>query len=223
MSGCQGHSAYLPNDERSGLPTFRFSGRTYPKVARIVRELCAVAGRCCQPVVAAVAITVAVTPTAVRGPAILRGCWRPGLAEPPLRGSFANCSKWARPRLALRQPALSDRESPRLVVDTIEQAKRTCYRLLGTRSGISNHDRPEEEGSHLPGLRAPVASGGPEMQPVVRLASWPRLRPEGLGAGCLRVYGRAVARSARAGRCGATTSIRCRAWPRAAESIERVP
>ena len=87
------------------------------------------------------------------------------------------------------------------------------------RSGISNHDRPEEEGSHLPGLRAPVAPGGPEMQPVVRLASWPRLRPEGLGAGCLRVYGRAVARSARAGRCGATTSIRCRAWPRAAESI----
>jgi hypothetical protein len=86
------------------------------------------------------------------------------------------------------------------------------------RSGISNHDRPEEEGSHLPGLRAPVASGGPEMQPVVRLASWLRLRPGGLGAGCLRVYGRAVAQSARAGRCGATTSIRCRAWPRAAES-----
>jgi len=27
-------------------PTFRFSGRTYPQLARIVRELCAVAGHC---------------------------------------------------------------------------------------------------------------------------------------------------------------------------------
>jgi len=35
--------------------TFRFSGRTYPELARIVRALCAVAGRCWQPVAAAVA------------------------------------------------------------------------------------------------------------------------------------------------------------------------
>jgi hypothetical protein len=44
------------------LPTFRFSGRTYPQLARIVRVLCAVAGRCCQPLGAAVAVTVAVSP-----------------------------------------------------------------------------------------------------------------------------------------------------------------
>ena len=31
--------------------TVRFSGRTYPKLARILRELCAVAGRCCLPLV----------------------------------------------------------------------------------------------------------------------------------------------------------------------------
>ena len=36
------------------------SGRTYPKLARIVRALCAVAGRCRLPLVAAVAVTVAV-------------------------------------------------------------------------------------------------------------------------------------------------------------------
>ena len=41
-------------------PTVCFSGRTYPQLARIVRVLCAVAGGCCQPVVAAVAVTVAV-------------------------------------------------------------------------------------------------------------------------------------------------------------------
>ena len=44
------------------LPTFRFSGRTYPQLAQIVRELCAVAGRWCLPLVAAVAVTVAVSP-----------------------------------------------------------------------------------------------------------------------------------------------------------------
>jgi len=41
--------------------TFRFSGRTYPQLARIVRELCAVGGRCCQRLAAAVAVTVAVS------------------------------------------------------------------------------------------------------------------------------------------------------------------
>jgi hypothetical protein len=45
-----------------GSPTFRFSGRTYPQLARIVRALCAVAGRWCLPRVAAVAVTVAVSP-----------------------------------------------------------------------------------------------------------------------------------------------------------------
>jgi hypothetical protein len=42
--------------------TFRFSGRTYSQLAQIVRELCAVAGRWCLPLVAAVAVTVAVSP-----------------------------------------------------------------------------------------------------------------------------------------------------------------
>ena len=37
--------------------TVRFSGRTYPKLARILRELCAVAGRCCLPLVATVAVS----------------------------------------------------------------------------------------------------------------------------------------------------------------------
>ncbi|HZI73242.1 MAG TPA: hypothetical protein VFD73_04300, partial [Gemmatimonadales bacterium] len=41
--------------------TFPFSGRTYPQLARIVRALCAVPGRWCLPVVAAVAVTVAVS------------------------------------------------------------------------------------------------------------------------------------------------------------------
>jgi hypothetical protein len=39
-------------------------GRTYPQLARIVRALCAIAGRCWWPVAAAVAVTVAVS----RGP-----------------------------------------------------------------------------------------------------------------------------------------------------------
>ena len=42
--------------------TFRFSGRTCPQVAQIVGELCAVVGRWCLPLVAAVAVTVAVSP-----------------------------------------------------------------------------------------------------------------------------------------------------------------
>ncbi len=45
---------------RAYLPIVRFSGRTYPQLARIVRVLCAVAGRCCLPLVAAVAVTVGV-------------------------------------------------------------------------------------------------------------------------------------------------------------------
>jgi hypothetical protein len=46
----------------SRLPrTVRFSGRTCPQLAWIVRALCAVAGRCCSPLVAAVAVTVAVS------------------------------------------------------------------------------------------------------------------------------------------------------------------
>jgi len=40
-------------------PTFRFSGRTYPQLARIVRVLCTVGGRCCLPLVAAVAVSLA--------------------------------------------------------------------------------------------------------------------------------------------------------------------
>jgi hypothetical protein len=44
----------------TGSPTFHFSGRTYRKLARIVRALRAVAGRCCLPLGAAVAVTVAV-------------------------------------------------------------------------------------------------------------------------------------------------------------------
>ena len=47
---------------RVELPTFRFSGRTYPQLARIVRVLRTVAGRWRLPAVAAVAVTVAVSP-----------------------------------------------------------------------------------------------------------------------------------------------------------------
>jgi hypothetical protein len=32
------------------------SGRTYPRLPRIVRVLCAVAGRCCQPLAAVIAL-----------------------------------------------------------------------------------------------------------------------------------------------------------------------
>ena len=39
-----------PGDAR-GTPTVRFSGRTYPKLARIVRVSCVVAGRCWWPLV----------------------------------------------------------------------------------------------------------------------------------------------------------------------------
>src|SRR5690349_18310976 len=47
------------------LVTIRFSGRTYPQLAQIVRELCAVAGRWCLPLVAAVAVTIAVNTDAI--------------------------------------------------------------------------------------------------------------------------------------------------------------
>jgi len=41
------------------------SGRAYPQLAQIVRELCAVAGRRCLPLVVAVAVTVAVSSAAL--------------------------------------------------------------------------------------------------------------------------------------------------------------
>jgi hypothetical protein len=49
------------NSDASLTLTIRFSGRTYPQLAQIVRALCAVAGRCWLSQVAAVAVTVAVT------------------------------------------------------------------------------------------------------------------------------------------------------------------
>ena len=45
----QDHSAYIPGHGGTRLPTVRFSGRTYPKLAPIVRVLCAVAGCCWLP------------------------------------------------------------------------------------------------------------------------------------------------------------------------------
>jgi hypothetical protein len=51
--------AKLPGGLRAS--TFCFSGRTYPRLAQIVRALCAVAGRCWLSEVAVVAVTVAVT------------------------------------------------------------------------------------------------------------------------------------------------------------------
>ena len=52
-----------PGTRRSGVAARpSVSGRTYPKLRRIVRVLCAVAGRCRLPLVAAVAVTVAVNP-----------------------------------------------------------------------------------------------------------------------------------------------------------------
>ena len=43
------------------------AGRTYPQLARILRALCAVADRCRLPLVAAVAVTVAVNPAQAIG------------------------------------------------------------------------------------------------------------------------------------------------------------
>ena len=62
----QGHALVVrrpgsPVDRRALRTTVRFSGRTYPLLARILRASCAVAGRCCLPLAAAVAVTVAVS------------------------------------------------------------------------------------------------------------------------------------------------------------------
>src|SRR6516165_10122300 len=42
-------------------PTFRFSGVAYVRLLPVVRVLCTVADRCCEPLAAAVAVTVAVS------------------------------------------------------------------------------------------------------------------------------------------------------------------
>ena len=57
----QDHSAYIPDHGRWSLPTVRFQAGHIPSRCRIVRALCAVAGRCCLPAAAAVAVTVAVS------------------------------------------------------------------------------------------------------------------------------------------------------------------
>ena len=68
-------TAILDRTVPDGSPTFRFSGRTYLQLARIVRELCAVAGCCCQRLAAAVAVTVAVS----------RWSWSPSPRSPRTR------------------------------------------------------------------------------------------------------------------------------------------
>ena len=44
---CFPTSGSLLSPSRTATVTFRFSGRRYPKLAWIVRALCAVTGRCC--------------------------------------------------------------------------------------------------------------------------------------------------------------------------------
>ena len=67
----QGHALVVrrpgsPVDRRALRTTVRFSGRTYPLLARILRASCAVAGRCCLPLAAAVAVTVVAVIRATR-------------------------------------------------------------------------------------------------------------------------------------------------------------
>ena len=85
----------------------------------------------------------------------------------------------------------SDSESPRLAVPVEHATLRARATGSPARRGISNHDR-QEEGSHLLGSRARVASGGPEMRPVAGHAFLGRTRHGGLGPGHLRVHGRAL-------------------------------
>jgi len=70
------------------LHVLRAESGTYPELARIVRVLCAVAGRCCQPLAAAVAVAVAVTvavsryhrpgrPHRIRRSLLPRSLWSP--------------------------------------------------------------------------------------------------------------------------------------------------
>jgi hypothetical protein len=75
----------------------------------------------------------------------------------------------------------SDSESSRLAVPVEHATLRARATGSPARRGISNHDRQEEEGSHLPGLRPRVASGGPEMRPLAFHGSWARHRRGGLG------------------------------------------
>jgi hypothetical protein len=93
--GCQGTLLYfaavlhLPRQQRRSArcsrAEFRFSGRTYPQLARIVRALCAITGGCCEPVATAVAVTVAVS----------RWAWSP---SPRSRGAVtAPCPSQAPP------------------------------------------------------------------------------------------------------------------------------
>ena len=68
--GFLGSTKALLDQRPGGPPTFCFSGRAYPQLALIVRVSRAVAGRGCLPLVAAVAVTVAVS--SATGPAAVR-------------------------------------------------------------------------------------------------------------------------------------------------------
>ena len=50
---------WLGLPEQAGATGDYVLGRTYPELAQIVREVCAVASRCCQPVAAVVPVTIA--------------------------------------------------------------------------------------------------------------------------------------------------------------------
>jgi hypothetical protein len=83
------------------------SGRTYPKVAWILRALCAAAGGFCPPLVAAVAVAVAVSRPDLLGRVITSRHWGPSRVQDPTVGrakeASANNPSTYRQFAALRQ------------------------------------------------------------------------------------------------------------------------
>ena len=97
------------------FPTVRFSGRTYPQLARIVRVLCAVAGRCCSRLAAAVAVNSAQAILQQAGPHFAGDGLRPVRAGSRLAlGFWPECPQSSRAQVWVPE-ILSAKRSERIL------------------------------------------------------------------------------------------------------------
>jgi RimJ/RimL family protein N-acetyltransferase len=131
-------------------PTFRFSGRTYPQLARIVRVSCAVAGRCCLPLDAAVAVTVAVSYSlaSMDGQVTLRPVleddlsWLASLRSDPAATGPHGWHGWSDPQRARRRWAesglLGDNGGTLIVLHGTDRVGTVSWRKVQTGPTASN-------------------------------------------------------------------------------------
>jgi len=127
----------------TGSPTVRFSGRTHPQLAWIVRVLCAVGGRCCQPLAAA---AVAVTVAGGRGPV------------PHLQGLPSVVTAPCPPQAPPPNPTAAEPDGRRVLSRVGVADHAVTPQAPWTGSGCREYSYGGFGGGHPPSARIPAAS-----------------------------------------------------------------